>query len=69
VVAVTRAAGGKLLASAEVFDVYPLEGETSLAVHLEFRAPDRTLTDDDVRPVVDKIVAKLGDQLGARLRA
>jgi phenylalanyl-tRNA synthetase beta chain len=69
VVAVTRAAGGKLLASAEVFDVYPLEGETSLAVHLEFRAPDRTLTDDDVRPVVDKIVAKLGDELGARLRA
>ena len=69
VLRVVRGAGGKLLGAAEVFDVYPLEGETSLAVHLEFRAPDRTLTDDDVRPVVDKIVAKLGDQLGAKLRA
>ena len=69
VVRVIRDGGGKLLAGAEVFDVYPLEGETSLAVHLEFRASDRTLTDDEVRPVVDKIVAKLADQLGGRLRA
>ena len=49
VLAVIRAAGGPLLAGAEVFDVYrgPQvgEGRASLAVRLEFRAPDRTLTD------------------------
>jgi phenylalanyl-tRNA synthetase beta subunit len=38
-------------------------------VHLEFRAPDRTLTDDEVRKAVDKIVATLRDALGAELRA
>ena len=47
-----RDAGGALLARAEVFDVYRGaqvgEGRASLALHLEFRAPDRTLTDEEV---------------------
>jgi phenylalanyl-tRNA synthetase beta chain len=45
-----RAAGGELLARAEVFDVYRGEqiapGRTSLAIALTFRARDRTLTDE-----------------------
>ncbi len=49
VLATVRAAGGKLLARAEVFDVYRGEqiaaGRTSLAIALTFRAKDRTLTD------------------------
>ena len=46
------AGGGELLRAAEVFDLY--EGEQlgedrkSLALSLEFRAPDRTLTDEEV---------------------
>ena len=67
-----RAAGGKLLARAEVFDVYRGEqiaaGRTSLAIALRFRAPDRTLTDDDVAPVRAKIVKRLEDELGGELR-
>ena len=55
-----RAAGGRLLARAEVFDVYRGEqiaaGRTSLAIALTFRARDRTLTDEDVAPVRAKIV-------------
>ena len=47
-----REGGGELLAGAEVFDVYEGEqvgeGNRSLALRLEFRAPDRTLTDDEV---------------------
>ena len=54
VLAVVREAGGELLARAEVFDVYRGEqvgeGRVSLALRLEFRAPDRTLTDEDVAP-------------------
>jgi phenylalanyl-tRNA synthetase beta chain len=73
VVAVVRKAGGKLLADARVFDVYRGaqvgEGRTSLALALQFRAPDRTLADDDIAPVRDKIVAALRDQLGGELRA
>ena len=62
---VVRAAGGKLLARAEVFDVYGGEqiaaGRTSLAIALTFRASDRTLTDADVAPMREKIVARTGE--------
>jgi phenylalanyl-tRNA synthetase beta chain len=67
-----RAAAGKLLARAEIFDVYAGEqitrGRTSLAIALTFQAPDRTLTDADVAPVRAKIVARLRDELGGELR-
>jgi phenylalanyl-tRNA synthetase beta chain len=39
----------------------------SLALALSFRAPDRTLTDEDVEPVRERIVAALGE-LGGELR-
>jgi phenylalanyl-tRNA synthetase beta chain len=67
-----RRAGGKLLVGAEVFDVYRGEqiaaGRTSLAIALTFRAKDRTLTDADVARVREKIVARLGKELGGELR-
>jgi len=67
-----RAAGGRLLARAAVFDVYRGEqiaaGRTSLAIALTFRARDRTLTDADVAPVRAKIVKRLADTLGGELR-
>jgi phenylalanyl-tRNA synthetase beta chain len=70
--AVIRAAGGPLLAGADVFDVYrgPQvgEGRASLAVRLEFRAPDRTLTDAEADERRAAIVAALADQLGGELR-
>jgi len=72
VLAEVRAAGGKLLVGAEVFDVYRGEqiatGRTSLAIALTFRAKDRTLTDADVARVREKIVARLGKELGGELR-
>ena len=47
-----RKGGGELLSSAEVFDLYRGEqvgeGRRSLALRLTFRAPDRTLTDEEV---------------------
>jgi phenylalanyl-tRNA synthetase beta chain len=65
---VVREAGGKLLRAAGVFDVYTREGETSLALRLEFRASDRTLTDEEIAPVREKIVAAVAEKLGGRLR-
>jgi phenylalanyl-tRNA synthetase beta chain len=65
------AAGGELLRSAEVFDLY--EGEQlgadrkSLALRLEFRAADRTLTDEEVAGLRASIEAKLGE-IGGTLR-
>jgi phenylalanyl-tRNA synthetase beta chain len=70
---VVRKAGGDLLADARVFDVYRGaqvgEGRTSLALALQFRAPDRTLSDEDVAPLRDRIVDALGRELGGELRA
>jgi phenylalanyl-tRNA synthetase beta chain len=73
VVGVVREAGGALLRAAEVFDVYRGaqvgEGRVSLALRLEFRAADRTLTDEEVTAPREKIVAALADKLGGEIRA
>ncbi len=69
--AAVLAGGGELLHAAEVFDLY--EGEQvganrkSLALNLEFRAPDRTLTDEEVAGLREAIKAKLSE-IGGSLR-
>ncbi|MDQ3630814.1 MAG: phenylalanine--tRNA ligase subunit beta, partial [Actinomycetota bacterium] len=72
VLEVVRGAGGNRLADASVFDVYAGDqlapGNRSLALHLEFRASDATLTDADVAPARDKIVRTLAAELGGELR-
>lgn len=71
VLEVVREAGGALLDDVRVFDVYsgPQVGESrrSLALSLSFRASDRTLADEDVTPLREKVVAALS-QLGGELR-
>jgi phenylalanyl-tRNA synthetase beta chain len=63
------AGGGELLRSAEVFDHYEGEqlgeGRKSLALRLEFRASDRTLTDEEVAGKRDSIASKLAEVGGA----
>jgi phenylalanyl-tRNA synthetase beta chain len=67
-----RAGGGDLLQEVAVFDLYHGEqvgeGSKSLALRLEFRAPDRTLTDEEVAQRRAAIESALAD-LGGRLRA
>ena len=63
-----RGAGGKLLRDVRVFDVYAREGQTSLAVRLEFRASDRTLTDEEIAPQRKKIVEAVKTKLEGELR-
>ncbi|MGD1907219.1 MAG: phenylalanine--tRNA ligase subunit beta [Leptolyngbyaceae cyanobacterium] len=65
--------GGKLLASVTLFDEYRGEsvpdGQRSLAFRLVYRASDRTLTDDDVEPVHQKVRAALEKQFQVSLRS
>jgi phenylalanyl-tRNA synthetase beta chain len=72
VLEVVRFAARELLHEVSVFDVYSGpqvgEGRRSLALSLAFRAPDRTLTDGDIVPVRERIVAALGE-IGGELRA
>ncbi len=67
-----RAGAGVTLRSTELFDVYRGEqlgeGSKSLAMRLEFRAPDRTLTDEDVAALRERIESQL-EEVGGRLRA
>jgi phenylalanyl-tRNA synthetase beta chain len=57
-----------------VFDVYHDperlgEGNVSLALRLHYRAPDRTLTDDEVAQKRAQITDALARELGGRVRA
>jgi phenylalanyl-tRNA synthetase beta chain len=68
--AAVRTGGGELLRSAEVFDLYEGEqvgeGRKSLALRLEFRAADRTLTDEEVagpRARIEEELKKIGGSL------
>ncbi len=65
------AGGGELLRSARVFDLYAGEqvgeGRKSLALRLEFSAPDRTLTDEEVAGLREQIKENLGE-IGGQLR-
>ncbi len=69
--AAVLAGGGELLRAAEVFDLYEGEqlgeGRKSLALRLEFRAADRTLTDEEVAELRVAIEAEL-KQIGGELR-
>ena len=67
-----QADGGTLLEDVRLFDIYTGEqvaaGHRSLAYRLRFRAPDRTLTDDETTAARDAAVAEAGRQTGAVLR-
>lgn len=62
-------AAGKLLREIKLFDVYRgvgiLPGKKSVAFSLSFRAEDRTLTDADIEPAMDKILKALEQNLNA----
>jgi phenylalanyl-tRNA synthetase beta chain len=66
-----EAAGGETLEDIDVFDVYAGEqvgeGRRSLALALTFRAHDRTLTDEDIAPARERIIAALAE-IGGELR-
>ncbi len=70
--AALRAGAGDLLESLRLFDVYVgpgvAEGFKSLAYRLSLRAPDRTLTADEVNAIRDAAVAEAERRVGAVLR-
>jgi len=67
-----RKAGGNLLESTRLFDVYRgagvPDGKKSMAIALTWRASDRTLTDDEVAPAYERLLKKVAGGLGAELR-
>jgi phenylalanyl-tRNA synthetase beta chain len=70
---VIRSAGGELLARLALFDVFRgaavPDGRRSLAYQLRLQAPDRTLTDDDIARVRQRVIGAVEAQLPAKLRS
>ncbi len=64
--------GGKTVTEVRLFDLFRGEqigkGKKSLAYSLTYQAEDRTLTDDEVAKIRQKIVKRLESELGAQLR-
>ena len=69
---VLRKAGGFLLKELALFDVYTGPGipedKKSLAYHLTFQAPNKTLTDREMLRQRTRIISQAEQQLGAKLR-
>ncbi|MDO5037661.1 MAG: phenylalanine--tRNA ligase subunit beta [Tissierellia bacterium] len=64
--------GGDLLEVVKIFDVYTgdqvEEGKKSVAFSLVFRAPDRTLVEEEVEELTQGIISKLEERFAGQLR-
>jgi len=67
-----KSTGGSLLKSCQIFDLYKGksigEGKKSIAYSLEFSSPSKTLTDEEIEPIISKIVTAVESQFSAVLR-
>ena len=70
---IIKANGEDILESYQLFDVYKgaqiEEGHKSIAYSITYRSKDKTLTDEEVAKVHDKIVSELSEKLNANLRS
>ncbi|MBR2704737.1 MAG: phenylalanine--tRNA ligase subunit beta [Clostridia bacterium] len=69
---VIKKAGGSLLTNIEVFDVYTGENvgenEKSIAYSLTFNDPKKTLTEEEITPIFEKIIEMVENKCGVKLR-
>ena len=63
---IIRTKGGKLIESVTLFDIYEgaqlTQGYKSMAYKIVFRAPDRTLKDEEVNKAMDKVIRALEEK-------
>ena len=67
---VIKQAGGKMLEKINVFDIYPNieEGKKSIAYKLTFSNSNKTLSDEEVMQVFDKIIKEVETKTKSKLR-
>ena len=70
---VARKAAGETLTGLRVFDVYQGEhvakGQKSVALSLYWQHPERTLSDEEVQQLFERVTGALQNELGAQLRS
>ena len=69
---IIKSAGGSILSDIEVFDVYTgtniPENKKSIAYSLTFIDNKKTLTDDEINNLMNKIIENVCKKLGAKIR-
>ncbi len=69
---VIKKRSGNIFESLTLFDVYkgsPIpEGKKSMAYTVVFRDENKTLTDEDINPIIENILKELADKLDVKLR-
>jgi phenylalanyl-tRNA synthetase beta chain len=64
--------GGSLLTDIEIFDVFRgkqiPEGTKSIAIRLNFQSPEKTLTEEEVNVIMEKIISGAEKSFQAKLR-
>lgn len=72
IINVIKKSGGRLLTNIDVFDVYAgdkiKDNEKSIAYNLKFEDPSRTLTDEEVMNIFNKIISDVESKLSAKVR-
>jgi phenylalanyl-tRNA synthetase beta chain len=67
-----KKAAGSILEEVSFFDIYKgasiAANKKSVAFSLRFRLEDRSLSDEDINPVISKILLALDSELGAKIR-
>ncbi len=71
--ALIRQTGGKLVVAVRLFDIFRGkqigDGKKSLAYGLTYQSDEKTLSDKDAAQIRQKIIRRLEQELGAKLRA
>lgn len=69
---IIKLAGGKLVKSIELFDIYEgnqiEKGKKSVAYSIEYNSKEKTLTDEEINPIHEKVIKQLNEELNAQLR-
>ena len=69
---VIKKSGGRLLTDIQVFDLYVGDkignDEVSIAYNLKFEDSTKTLTEEEVMTVFNKIISDVESKLGAKVR-
>jgi len=72
IIDVIKKSGGRLLTNIEVFDVYTGDkinnDEVSIAYNLKFEDINKTLTEEEVMTVFNKIISDVENKIGAKVR-
>ncbi|NTU66773.1 MAG: phenylalanine--tRNA ligase subunit beta [Candidatus Moranbacteria bacterium] len=65
---IIKKAGGELVISSELFDIFAKDGSNSFAFHIDLGSNERTLESKDVDRVMEKITTSLEKEIGAEVR-